>query len=206
MTDHACRSCGSPLAADQRYCLQCGNRVAEARVPFLDILGSERPVAATTTTTVTERRSRWSIAHMSTNAAAVAGVACLLLALGVGVLIGNAGGNTGDTPATPQVISVGGAAPAAATPAPTSTVADTGATNTSTPSKSKAKKSSSSSASAPAHQTKATNKSLKSLDSTSGADYQKKASKLPKTVGTGGKAPPKDNKPAGGGGSFQEIG
>jgi hypothetical protein len=30
--------------------------------------------------------------------------------------------------------------------------------------------------------------------------------KQPKTLGTGGKPPPKDNKPAAGGGGFQEIG
>ena len=51
-----------------------------------------------------------------------------------------------------------------------------------------------------------TNKKLKDLNSSSGADYQKKSQKLPKQVGTRGKPPPKDNKPAGGGTGFQEIG
>jgi hypothetical protein len=36
--------------------------------------------------------------------------------------------------------------------------------------------------------------------------YQKKSQKLPKEVGTSGKAPPKDDKPAGGGTDFQDIG
>ena len=201
MTEHVCRSCGSPLAADQRYCLQCGNRVAEARVPFLDILGSQRPAVAAGAPAVSERTTRWSFGRMSTNAAAVAGVACLLLALGVGVLIGNSGNKSATDNATPQIISVGGAAPAATTtPAPT---ANTTA-NTAAPAAKK--KSSSAASSTPAHKTKASNKALQNLDSTSGTDYQKKASKLPKTLGTGGKAPPKDNKPAAGGGSFQSIG
>ncbi|MEA2221441.1 MAG: hypothetical protein QOJ35_4067, partial [Solirubrobacteraceae bacterium] len=44
---------------------------------------------------------------------------------------------------------------------------------------------------------------------TSGADTTKafeKSKKAPKTVGTGGTPPPKDNKPAAGGSGFQEIG
>ncbi len=38
-----------------------------------------------------------------------------------------------------------------------------------------------------------------------GEEYQKAAQKLPDEVGTGGKAPPKDNKPAGGGSEFEEF-
>ena len=49
-------------------------------------------------------------------------------------------------------------------------------------------------------------RSVKDLNSSSGADYQKKSQKLPKQVGTSGKPPPKDNKPAGGGSDFQDIG
>jgi hypothetical protein len=47
---------------------------------------------------------------------------------------------------------------------------------------------------------------VKNLDKSSGSDYQKKSQKLPKQVGTGGKPPPKDNKPAGGGSDFEDIG
>ena len=50
-------------------------------------------------------------------------------------------------------------------------------------------------------------KTVKDLNSSSGADYQKKSQKLPKAVGTAGKrAAKKDNKPAGGGTGFQDIG
>jgi hypothetical protein len=39
-----CAVCEAPLASDQRYCLNCGARRAEARLPFQDLLA--RPVAA----------------------------------------------------------------------------------------------------------------------------------------------------------------
>ena len=39
-----CASCGAPLATDQRYCLSCGMRRGEARVPFMALLeGGTRP-------------------------------------------------------------------------------------------------------------------------------------------------------------------
>jgi phosphatidylinositol-3-phosphatase len=38
VTEHGCQACGAPLAADQRWCLECGTRRPEARVPFLEIL------------------------------------------------------------------------------------------------------------------------------------------------------------------------
>ncbi len=147
---------------------------------------------------------------MTTNAAAVAGVACLLLALGVGVLIGGLGQDDSAAGGTPQVISVGGAVPAPAAPvastaAPAATETTDGATTTSkdtTKSKSSSRKDSSSSGSS-----KATNNAVKSLDGSAGGDYAKKSEKLPKTLGTGGKAPPVDkSKPVGGGSDVESIG
>jgi hypothetical protein len=144
---------------------------------------------------------------MSTNTAAVAGVACLLLALGVGVLIGGLGQNDSAASATPQVISVGSAAPAAAavapsvaTPAPTETTGDTTTTTPKDTAKSKSSKKTAST-------TKATNNAVKKLDSSAGGDYAKKSEKLPKTLGTGGNAPPVDkSKPVGGGSDVESIG
>jgi hypothetical protein len=41
-----CRACSAPLAVDQRYCLHCGQRRAEARVPFSLLAPEpERPAA-----------------------------------------------------------------------------------------------------------------------------------------------------------------
>ncbi len=34
-----CRSCGAPLAEDQRYCLNCGRRRADQRVDYESLLG-----------------------------------------------------------------------------------------------------------------------------------------------------------------------
>ncbi len=208
-----CRTCGSPLAADQRYCLQCGARRAEARLPFLDILARQVPQgaggAAATGPAVASPPGNW-LSRMSTNAAAVAGVACLLLALGVGVLIGGLGQDDSSASATPQVISVGGAAPApaaavasTAAPAATETTPETTTTPKDTTKSSSSKKDSSSSSSS----SKATNNAVKKLDSSAGGDYSKKSEKLPKTLGTGGKAPPVDkSKPVGGGSDVESIG
>jgi hypothetical protein len=205
-----CRSCGSPLAADQRYCLQCGARRAEARLPFLDILARQVPAAGSPVAAGPAPSPPGSrLGRMSTNAAAVAGVACLLLALGVGVLIGGLGQDDSAASGTPQVISVGGAAPApavpvasTAAPAATETTDDTTTTSKDT-TKSKSSKQDASSSSS----SKATNNAVKKLDSSAGGDYSKKSEKLPKTLGTGGDAPPVDkSKPAGGGSDVESIG
>lgn len=202
-----CRACGAPLAEDQRYCLQCGTRRAEARLPFLDILGRRggAPAAVTATTVGSRPGGGGRLSRMSASTAAIAGVACLLLALGTGVLIGGLGDGGSSSAATPQVISVGGAAPAAA-PAASSAAPSTSAPAADDPATTPVKDKKSKESSSSRGDSKASNSAVKNLDSTSGKDYSKKSAKLPKTLGTGGKAPPKDKKAAAGGGSFQEIG
>ena len=101
-----------------------------------------------------------------------------------------------------QVISVGGAAPAATTPAATSTAP----TTSTEPSSGSSKPTHSGASSKSSAHSKATNKAVKNLDQSSGSDYEKKSKALPKQVGTGGKPPPKDNKPACGGSDFETIG
>jgi hypothetical protein len=194
-----CTSCGSPLAGDQRYCLECGARRAQARIAFRDILGRQGPPRAPqAAAAAAEERGGPS------GMAFIGGLVCLLLALGVGVLIGRSGNDTPTAAApAPQVISVGGGAPAATTPAATATTP--AATSSSGDSSSGSSKGSSSSPKG-ASGSKATNKAAKSLDNSSGSDYEKKSQKLPKQLSTGGKPPPKDNKPAGGGTDFQDIG
>jgi SPOR domain len=75
-----CAVCGAPLAADQRYCLNCGARRADARLPFLDLLTREvvveRPAPAEP-----PRRGGGVLAVL------VAGAAMATL-LGLGVLAG----------------------------------------------------------------------------------------------------------------------
>jgi hypothetical protein len=96
------------MAPDQRYCLSCGNRRGDPRLPFMDAVvfmdAVKRPAAAAPPPPPRESRPR-----LSANASLIAGVATLVLAIGVGVLIGRSGDQT-STPAntTPQVITVEG--------------------------------------------------------------------------------------------------
>jgi hypothetical protein len=100
------------MAADQRYCLECGKRRGDPRLPFMDAVVfmdavKRQPELATAgaTPAPAERRSR-----MTANASLIAGVATLVLAIGVGVMIGQSGeggGSVASAPA-PQIIKVGG--------------------------------------------------------------------------------------------------
>lgn len=203
MHNDPCPSCGAAMAHDQRYCLACGARRAEARLDYLEILrgGPAPAVAAGPASVAADPRQR-------ANVTVIASIGCLLLALGIGVLIGTSG--NGDTAAVPaaqpaQVIKVegGGAAPAGATTA--------GAARKTAAARKASSKTSAAKSDVPTAKTaadsKATNPALKALDSTSGADYSKQSQKLPSKLATGGKAPPIDRtKPAAGGGDFESIG
>jgi hypothetical protein len=106
-----CPGCGSPLAADQRYCLECGRRRGDARLPFQDVWenrirrqqdGTPPPGAVAPAAVLPPSRRPAAPAYVG------AGVALFALVLGLGVLIGAAGD---DSPrqvaaAPPQVITV----------------------------------------------------------------------------------------------------
>ena len=106
-----CPSCGAQLAPDQRYCLECGHRRGDPRLPFMDAVvfmdAVNRPAEATAQAPAPKAPDKRPL--MSANASLVAGIGTLVLAIGVGVLIGR-GGDSGSTPvaATPQIIKVGG--------------------------------------------------------------------------------------------------
>jgi hypothetical protein len=107
-----CPSCGAHMAADQRYCLECGKRRGDPRLPFMDavvfmdaVKRQPELASAGATPAPVERRSR-----MTANASLIAGVATLVLAIGVGVMIGQSsdnGSSVASAPA-PQIIKVGG--------------------------------------------------------------------------------------------------
>jgi hypothetical protein len=122
---------------------------------------------------------------------ALASIACLLLALGVGVLIGKSGSGSASAGTTQAV----GAAPLA-----TDAAGAADAEATAAKKKAKSKESDTPAAST------AANPTLKKLENLSPEQYQKESLKLPKTVGTGGAPPPIDNKAPAGGGSFDTIG
>jgi zinc-ribbon domain len=115
-----CVNCGAPLSSDQRYCINCGERRGAARftLPVAAAASAEPPPSTP------PRRQRTGRARPSQGATLIAGVGTLLLALGVGVLIGHGSGGT-KTVSSPhaQVITVnaGAAAPSSGAAATTAT-------------------------------------------------------------------------------------
>jgi hypothetical protein len=110
-----CTACGAPLAHDQRYCVECGERRGQSRFP---IAQPATEVQSTRTRTVRPRRPP----TVSSGTTLVTGVGVLLLAIGLGVLIGRLGhANSNASARTPaaQVITVQGGGSAAATTTPT---------------------------------------------------------------------------------------
>ncbi len=108
-----CAACGSVMAPDQRYCLECGERRGQARF-------NPRPSSATAVTTTTRVGPRRP-PRLSGSTTLIAGVGTLLLAMGIGVLIGR----TGSSPNIPanskvQVVQLGGSGSASTASTPSS--------------------------------------------------------------------------------------
>jgi hypothetical protein len=102
-----CADCGAPLAVDQRYCLECGQRRGDPRLAYDKYLkngasGAARPPANT------DSASSGSAGPGRdwTPFALVGLVAALGMMLAIGVLIGKGGSGSSDTPA--PVVQVGG--------------------------------------------------------------------------------------------------
>ena len=103
----ACAECGSPLAADQRYCLECGTRRGDPRLDYAKYLnnganGADGPPAGPAGSGAKQPGSGrdW------TPFVLVGLVAGLGMMLAIGVLIGK--GGSGSDQATPQVVQVSG--------------------------------------------------------------------------------------------------
>ncbi len=98
-----CPQCGAPLASDQRYCVECGERRSGVRLPFANASAARGQSSAARVRA--SRRLR-----MSPNSTLIAGIATLLLAMGIGVLIGRSGSSSGSRGnAGVQVVTVAGA-------------------------------------------------------------------------------------------------
>ena len=103
----ACGSCGAAMAKDQRYCLECGQRRGDPRLPFMDAVVLMDAVKRSQQPPPPPPKPKRG--GVSPNAALIAGIGTLLLALGIGVLIGHSGTReVAQTAAAPQVIKVGG--------------------------------------------------------------------------------------------------
>jgi hypothetical protein len=105
-----CVACGAPLSSDQRYCINCGERRTAPRFALANVAAP----AAEAVTTVTRRAPR---RRASSGSTLVAGIGTLLLAMGVGVLIGRTNSTNGGSQrsAAPNIhVTVGGGAGTAA--------------------------------------------------------------------------------------------
>jgi hypothetical protein len=105
-----CSACGAGMASDQRYCVECGQRRGTARVPLLD--GTAHHPGDPASSGHPARRPTLSV-----NSTLIAIIGTLLLAMGVGVLIGRSSNNVKSLPA--QVVTVAGGGGTASTAAPT---------------------------------------------------------------------------------------
>jgi hypothetical protein len=120
------------MANDQRYCLNCGQRRGDPRLPFMDAVvlmdAVNRPAQASAPPPKKKKRS-----GVSPNAALIAGVGTLLLALGIGVLIGRSGHQeVAQTSSAPIVIHSGGGEEATASASKGKTTTGGGAANAKT--------------------------------------------------------------------------
>jgi hypothetical protein len=198
-----CAECGAPLAADQRYCLNCGRRRGEPRVDFRAYEAPPRAEGAPAPAAGESKPSR-----DYTPLAAVGGIAVLGAMLLIGVLIGKGDGG-GTATAPPPVVVQGGEAGAG------KTAAEDGG-GAAKPNRSKASSKgkgkgggkggavsggSSNTGSAPV----ASDAQLKQLEEQSPQEYSENSAKLPDEVATGGAPPPEDNKAPGGGSAGTAI-
>jgi hypothetical protein len=91
-----CPACNVTLALDQRYCVECGERRGAPRLPFTDGATQHAQQAPGS-------QSRPGRTRSSVNSTFIAGIGTLLLAMGVGVLIGRSGAGTAVKSAGPAV-------------------------------------------------------------------------------------------------------
>jgi hypothetical protein len=212
-----CCECGAPLAADQRYCLNCGHRRGGPRVDFRQHLpaedsaatnGSTPPATAIGDVSVVDHPYGGSTTGASPEKpqrdyaplAAVGGIAVLGLMLLVGVLIGRGGGDSVSAPAPIIRVPDGGGGTTAGNE---EAAEESGAAAKQAKAKGsgKAAKSAgdlagSKGGGAPVE---ASDEALQELQEQSPEEYQESSAKLPDEIATGGAPPPKDSKAPGGG-------
>lgn len=193
VTSEQCAQCSAPLADDQRYCLQCGEPRPHVRGPLSAKPATEKLTQAPPSFLGSPPASPPTPPGMpgapssgrNNSLALLAGVGVLLLAMGVGVLIGRAGAGSPKAPPA-QVISLGaaagGAAGTATAPTATTTTPETpAASSKKKEAKAKEPAGTGSSITKPAPPSAAQN--LRSGGT--GQSYEQKSKNLPNVVSTG---------------------
>ncbi len=206
-----CRACGAALAADQRYCLNCGERRGGPRIDFRRQLGSDRAHGAENGRPQPQAAPAPNVAEGGERPqrdyaplAAVGGIAVLGLMLLVGVLIGRGDGSGDAAPA--QVVVPGVEAKQGNESEPTAEKAvpkrKAAPKKAAAPSKS-ARKADDAAALTTGGQgggpVEASDEALQELEEKSPGEYSKESAKLPDEIATGGAPPPTDSKAPGGG-------
>jgi hypothetical protein len=213
-----CQECAAPLAADQRYCLNCGRRRAEPRVDYRRLMGApqdEQVVVAQEEDGAASAPAEPSKAGRDyAPLAAVGGIAVLGLMLLVGVLIGKGNNTTAAAPA--PIVKVGGEV-AGGTAGGESPAEPQTAVAKPKPKSSKSSKEGGTGAKTVAggltgsaarnskETVQATTDDLEALNNQSGDSYQETIKKLPDKIATPGKPPPIDTTTAPGGGGAAET-
>jgi len=204
-----CEECGAPLAADQRYCLECGRRRGGARVDYRHYMtaGAQSeppPTQAATATGSAPAGEPETPQRDYAPLAAVGGIAVLGLMLLVGVLIGKGGGeNTAATP--PPVVIKGGSGESSGSEGGGSSK-NTAGDGLGGGGAKEAKNSGKGGGGGTGKAVQASQGDLEELGNTSGEDYVKQSENLPNEIATPGAPPPIDkSKPPGGGEGGAEV-
>lgn len=203
-----CSSCGAALADDQRYCLNCGQRQGEPRVDFRQHLEGKDaaakppvPGGGVAPDTVAPQPPPQKPQRDYAPLAAAGGIAVLGIMLLIGVLIGRGSGDSNDSAAAPQVVTVG-AAPAASgakDSSESSGDAGQGEKKASTDKSAKKRNAATSGSTDTGNAPVASEQQLEALQGKTGQEYAEESAKLPDEIATPGEAPPTDKKAPGGG-------
>jgi hypothetical protein len=182
-TSETCRSCGSGVSREQRYCLSCGQRRTDKKVPFADTLAPEPEAAAATSA---------KAASGLTPAMGAAIVCASVLFLGVGVLVGRSNGSGANQAAVPQQVQTIAADAAGAGTADAGAASGAAAKKSATDGQAKA-------AAPPVLSGAAADAVKKAAECKTPTECQEASKKIPNQFTTPGKPPPADGKaPAGG--------
>jgi hypothetical protein len=189
----ACANCGAPLAADQRYCLSCGQAASPVRLAFLDVLerdgargASQQTLELTATGYAPAADARGANAWLRRNTGLLALLGVLVLCLIAGLLVGHWVSQGSKAPAK-QVVEVKGlsglaAAPAAAATTPSSAAASAAAAketaNEAAEAKASGAKETKAEKAPPPKPVKVAPTKIKKLTKSTGAQHQKEINEL----------------------------